>query len=319
MEAYDVAIIGAGPAGLTAGLYCARYGLKTAIIEKGLVGGTAIWASSIKNYPGFNEISGMDLMMKFKEQAESAGAKIIEGTVLEIKDSLGKGAGKEKEAKSQLMKEIILQGDSLKTKTIIIAVGSKSRWLKVPGEKEFLNKGVHFCATCDGPVYAGKDVAVIGSDGRAIDEAIYLASVAKKVTLISPKNEFDAEQAKINLLKEKKILVMPQTSVASFKGKSFLEEIVVKNNAGKQSTVFASGAFIYVGTDPNTEFIDVKKEKGGLILINQKMETSEKGVFAAGDCIKKELNQVATCVGEGAIAAHSAAKFVHGEIGNQWA
>ena len=309
MESYDVAIIGAGPAGLTAGLYCARYGLKTAIIEKGLVGGTAVWASSIKNYPGFSETSGLELMMKFKEQAEAACAKIIEGTVLEIKGSDGKAA----------LKEVVLQGDSLKAKAVIVAVGSKSRWLKVPGEKELLNKGVHFCATCDGPVYSGKDVAVIGSDGRALDEAIYLASVAKKVTLISPKKELDAEQAKIDLLKEKKIAVMKETSVVSFKGKDFLEEIIVKSNTGKQGTVFVSGAFIYVGTDPNTEFADVKKEKDGRILITQKMETSVKGIFAAGDCIKKELNQVATCVGEGAIAAHSAAKLVHGEAGNQWA
>jgi thioredoxin reductase (NADPH) len=229
--------------------------------------------------------------------------------VLEIKGSGAKDA----------LKEIVMQGDSLKAKAVIVAVGSKSRWLKVPGEKELLNKGVHFCATCDGPVYAGKDVAVIGSDGRALDEAIYLASVAKKVTLISPKKDLEAEQAKIDMLKEKKISVMRETSVVSFKGKDFLEEIMLKSNSGKQSILFASGAFIYVGTDPNTEFVNAKKEQDGRILISQKMETSENGIFAAGDCIKKELNQVATCVGEGAIAAHSAAKLIQGKAGNQWA
>jgi len=309
MENYDVAIIGAGPAGLTAGLYCARYGLKTAIVEKGLVGGTAVWASSIKNYPGFDEISGMDLMMKFKTQAEGAGAKIIESAVLEIKNSKGKDA----------LKEVVLQGDSLKAKAVIVAVGSKSRWLKVPGEKEFLNKGVHFCATCDGPVYADKEVAVVGSDGRAIDEAVYLATIAKKVTLICSKKAFDSDQAKIDLLKAKKVATLMETTVVSFKGKSFLEEVVVKSSAGKESVLKLSGAFIYIGSEPNTEFVNVKKSADGRVLINQNMETSEKGIFSAGDCIRKDLNQIATCVGEGAIAAHAAAKYVQGNASNQWA
>ena len=301
MSEYDAAIIGAGPAGLTAGIYCARYGMKTIIIDKGLIGGTATWANSIQNYPGFNDISGLELMQKFREQAEKAGAEIEMETVTGIKLK-----GNEK--------EIIIEGKTIKTKTIIIAVGAKSKWLKVKGEKEFLNKGVHFCATCDGPMYNGKEVVVIGSDNRAAEEAIYLSTVTKKVTLICPKQELNAEKAKLETLKEKKVEIMLNTTVTGFEGKQMLEKVLIKLK-GKETKINAEGAFIFIGAEPNTEFIDVKKDPEGRILINQKMETSVEGVFACGDCIKKELNQIATCVGEGAIAAHSAAKYVQGKTG----
>ncbi|MEK6959023.1 MAG: FAD-dependent oxidoreductase [archaeon] len=297
MKQYDVAIIGAGPAGLTAGIYTARYGLKTVIIDKGLPGGTAMWAGHIKNYPGFEEISGMELMTKFTEHAKKCGAEIMEGTITSIKD-----LGKEK--------EVVLQGESLKVKAVIVAVGAKSKWLKVPGEKEYLNKGVHFCATCDGPMYQGKNVAIIGYDSRAADEALYLAEVASKVTMVCSKSALTADAAKQKLIKEKKIDVLTDTKVVSFKGTQFLEEINLKDAKGKVSTLKATGAFVYIGSEPNTEFVNVKKDEQGRIVINQSMETSVKGIFAAGDCIKKELNQIATCVGEGAIAAHSAARLL---------
>jgi thioredoxin reductase (NADPH) len=299
MVQYDVAIIGAGPAGLTAGIYCARYGLKTIILDKGLIGGTATWANSIQNYPGYKNVSGLELMQKFREQAENAGAEIELETVIGIK-----AEGPEK--------EISLEGKTIKAKTIIVAVGAKSKWLKVKGEKEFLNKGVHFCATCDGPMYNGKEVVVIGSDNRAAEEAIYLSTVTKKVTIICPKPELSAEKAKLEALKEKKVEVMLNTAVMGFEGKQMLEKILIKSK-GKESKINAEGAFVFIGAEPNTEFIDVKKDPEGRILINQKMGTSKEGVFACGDCIKKELNQIATCVGEGAIAAHSAAKYVQGK------
>jgi thioredoxin reductase (NADPH) len=297
MTDYDVAIIGAGPAGLTAGVYCARYGLKTIIVEKGLIGGTATWANSIQNYPGFNDISGMELMNKFKEQAQGAGVEIELDAVNEIKEKADE-------------KEIILQGKTITSKAIIVSVGAKSRWLKVKGEKEFLNKGIHFCATCDGPMYNGKEVAVIGSDNRAAEEAIYLATVTKKVYLISPKKEITADAAKQSILNDKKVEIITGANVTSFEGTQMLETVILKTSDGKEKKLSINGAFIYIGSEPNTEFVKVKKDETGRIIVNDKMETSISGIFAAGDCIRKELNQIATCIGEGATAAHAAAKFV---------
>ncbi len=297
MTDYDVAIIGAGPAGLTAGLYCARYGLKTIIIEKGIIGGTASWAGSVQNYPGFMDISGLELMMKFQEQAEKAGAKIELDTVEEIKDN-----GNEK--------EIVLSGKTLKVNSVIVSVGAKSKWLNVKGEKQYLNKGVHFCATCDGPMYQGKKVCVIGSDSRAAEEAIYLAGVTQEVFLLSPKKELNADAAKQNQLKEKGVKIKVGVNITEFFGTQMLEGINYKDETGKLNTLNVNGAFIFVGTEPNIEFVNVKKDENGKVIVNELMETDKKGIFACGDCIKKELNQIATCVGEGAIAAHTAARYI---------
>jgi len=296
MTDYDVAIIGAGPAGLTAGIYSARYGLKTIILEKGLIGGTATWANSIQNYPGYSDISGMELMQKIKEQAENAGAKIELEDAEEINEK-----GDEKEIK--------IGSRKITAKAVIITVGAKSKWLNVKGEKEFLNKGVHFCATCDGPMYNGKEVAVIGSDSRAAEEAIYLAGVTRKTYLISPKKELNCENAKIKTLKEKKVEVLLETGIISFEGKNNLEAVILRTPHGEKK-LFLSAAFIYAGSEPNTAMVNVKKDEMGRILVNSEMETNVKGIFAAGDCIKKELNQIATCIGEGATAAHSAAKLI---------
>ncbi|HPM85481.1 MAG: FAD-dependent oxidoreductase [Candidatus ainarchaeum sp.] len=297
MNDYDVVIIGAGPAGLTASLYCARYGLKTVIIEKGIIGGTASWAGSIQNYPGYLDISGLELMMKFEEQAKKAGVIIELDTVQEIRPI-------------ENDKEIILSGKKIKAGAVIVAVGTKSKWLNVKGEKQFLNKGVHFCATCDGPLYQRKPVCVIGSDNRATEEAIYLSSVTKEVFLLSPQKELSADFTKQKMLLEKKIDVKLGVTIIELFGKEMLEGIKIKNNLGEEEILNINGAFIFVGTQPNTDFINVKKTEQGRIIVDNSMQTNEKGLFACGDCIEKELNQIATCIGEGAIAAHTTAKYI---------
>ncbi|HNV01159.1 MAG TPA: FAD-dependent oxidoreductase [archaeon] len=297
IKEYDVAIIGAGPAGLTCGIYAARYGQKTVIIEKSLYGGTATLASTIQNWPGEKTISGIELMMKFKEHAEKSGVEFIINTVTEIK-------------KENDLKKIIMQGEELLAKTIVVSVGSKSKWLKVKGEKELLNKGVHFCATCDGAMYNQKIVAVIGHDNRAVEEAIYLTSTAKKVVLISEKKELTADKAKQTTLFEKNIELINEVSVTSFIGKEKLETISIRKKNGDEEKINIDAAFVYVGTDPNTEFINVEKDKEGRIIVDKNMNTSEKGIFAAGDCINKELMQIITSSSEGAIAAHNATKYI---------
>lgn len=294
---YDIAIIGSGPAGLTAGLYASRYGKKTVIIEKSLYGGTATLASTIQNWPGEKNISGIELMMKFKEHAEKSGAEFIINTVTRIEEENN-------------LKKIIMQGEEILAKAIIVSVGSKSKWLKVRGEKELLNKGVHFCATCDGAMYNEQIVAVIGHDNRAVEEAIYLTSTAKKVLLISEKKELTADNAKQKILLEKDVEIITQASVIGFEGKERLEKIIIRKKNGEKEEIRLSAAFVYVGTDPNTEFVNVEKDTEGRIIVDKNMNTNKKGIFAAGDCISKELMQIITSSSEGAIAAHNATKYI---------
>lgn len=298
MDEYEVIIIGAGPAGLTAGIYCKRYGLNTLIVEQGLIGGTVNWAHSIQNYPGFENITGLELMQKFQKQAENLKIEIKNAPVEKITQKNG-------------LIEVTIDGKKTISKSVIIAVGGKNKWLNVSGEKELLNKGVHFCATCDGPLYKGKEVAVIGSDSRAAEEAIYLSNITKKVYLITNKTELTAEKIKINQLKKNKVEMLLGTQVHSFNGNEKLESITIKKPGEKEKSISCAAAFIYVGSEPNTSFIDAKKDPNGRIIVNPEMETSIQGVFACGDCISKKLFQIVTCVGEGATAAFSASQYVH--------
>ncbi|MFA5357722.1 MAG: NAD(P)/FAD-dependent oxidoreductase [archaeon] len=297
MKSIDVAIIGAGPAGLSAGIYCANYGLKTVIIEKGITGGRANLAGTVRNYPGFMEISGAELVQTMKDQAKKAGAEIKRGNVLKLTDN-----GKEK--------EIGLEEEKISAKVVIVAVGTRNKFLGVPGEKEFLNKGVHYCATCDGPIYSEKNVAIIGCGNAALHEALYMEKIAKKITILCPTKKFGGNNDLAEIVKKKGIETIFSAQIIRFEGNKFLEKILLKTINGKEKILTIDGAFIYAGTEPSTEFVNVKKSASEKIIVNAKMETNVKGILAAGDCAETPLGQIATAVGEGAIAAHSASQLL---------
>jgi thioredoxin reductase (NADPH) len=301
MEEYDLAIIGSGPAGLTAAIYGARANLKTVIFEKGIVGGQIAWTDNIENYSGFNSIGGMDLSKKMLEQAEKQGAELKKIEVKKIQDKV---------------KEKVLETDEgeIKVKAIIVAVGSNPRKLGVKGEKEFENKGVHYCALCDGAMYKNKDVAVIGGGDAAIKEAIFLSKIAKKVYVIHRRDELRAEKRHQEIaFKKKNIEFVWDSVVTEFIGEKFLQKLKVHNKkTNTDSELDVNGSFTYIGHIPATAWIDVDKNEVGYIKTNDKRETSVKGIFAAGDCVEGGLAQIATSVGDGAVAADSAEKYIEG-------
>ncbi len=298
---YDLVIIGAGPAGLTAGIYAARARMNVLLLEKTAPGGQILITDWIENYPGFPEgISGYDLSEKMKIQAESLGLKIESAEVHSLNLS-GKA------------KEIILQDRALTTKSIIIASGASPKKLGI-GEEKFFGKGVSFCATCDGPFFKEKTVVAVGGGDTAVQESIFLTKFAKKVYLVHRRNELRA--AKIlqeRALKNEKIEFVWDSVVTGVEGFFGLEGVKVKNlKTDEEKTISAKGCFIWVGILPNTSFLNdsVKTDEFGFILADAKMQTSVPGVFAAGDVRETPLRQIATAVGDAAIAAVSAEHYI---------
>jgi len=298
-EEFDVIIIGAGAAGLSAAIYAQRTGLKTVCIEKELAGGHAVLIERIENYPGFPSVSGMELMKKFEQQAMSYGLKIISDDVVSV---------------TPRGKEIIVSGknNSFSAKAVIVATGSVPKELGLKKEKELIGKGVHFCALCDGPVYAGKNVAVVGGGNSAVEEAIFMSKIASKVTLVHRRNALRADKIlQERARKVKNISWELESEITEVIGDKKLEKIVLRNNkTGKQKSLAADALFVYIGRNPNTGFLSVKKNEIGMISVDGGMRTSVPGIMAAGDCIEKRVWQIATCVAEGAIAAVSAREYI---------
>lgn len=303
LEEFDVVVVGAGPAGMSAALYATRFGLKTIIYEKGLVGGQIATTDAIENYPGFKEVGGMELVNKMKEQVEHQGAKISYKEVINFKEFQGKV-------------KVNLNDSEVIAKTLIFTGGSFPRKLGVLGEKEFENKGIHYCALCDGPFYKGREVAVIGGGDSALKEAIPLARMTKKVYIIHRRDEFRSKDAWARKIKEiLNIEVILNTEVKEFKGDKFLEKLVLYNNKTKKTSELAvSGSFTYIGHIPGTKNFDFKKNENGYIIVDENKETSIRNVFAAGDCVAGSLAQIATSVGEGVTAATKAFARIEGEI-----
>lgn len=299
---YDVLIIGAGPAGLTAGIYTARGGLKTGIIEMGMPGGQAASTEKIENYPGFPEgIGGYELMNKFHLQAQAYGAEFIfeEAQTLELEGSV---------------KRITTDTKLLEAKALIIAAGSKPRSLNVPGEKTFHGRGVSYCATCDGAFFRGKKVAVIGGGDAALEEGAYLTKFADEVTIIHRRSDFRASQIAVERAKNNsKIHFVFDTIVEEVLGSEHVEGIRVRNIKTEETQALPTdGVFIYVGSEPNDKFLQGELEVGkrGYIKTGTLLQTNSPGVFAAGDIRDTPLRQVATAVGDGALAAVEVEKYL---------
>ncbi|MCK5164372.1 MAG: thioredoxin-disulfide reductase [Desulfobacula sp.] len=298
---YDLVIIGAGPAGLTAGIYAARARMNVLLLEKAVPGGQILVTDWIENYPGFPEgISGFDLAQKMKTQAEELGLKIETAEVHSLNLS------------SQI-KEIVLKDRSITAKSLIIASGASPRQLGI-GEDKFMGKGISFCATCDAPFFKEKTVVAVGGGDTAVQEAIYLTKFAKKVYLVHRRDELRATK----ILQERafandKIELVWDSVATGVEGFFGVEGVKVKNvKTNEEKTLKADGCFIWVGILPNTSFLNdaVKTDESGFILANEKMQASVPGVFAIGDVRNTPLRQVSTAVGDGAIAAVSAEHFI---------
>lgn len=299
---YDVIIVGAGPAGLTAGIYASRGGLKTAIVELAMPGGQAASTENIENYPGFpNGINGYELMNLFHKQAITFGVEFIfeEVQKLDLKEQI---------------KKIHTNSQVLEARAIIITAGSKPRLLGVPGEDTFRGGGVSYCATCDGAFFKGKTVVVVGGGDAALEEGTYLTKFAEEVIIVHRRTGFRASQIAINRAQENpKIRFELNAVVEEILGANHVEGVRIQDVlSGVQRDVRADGVFIYVGTDPNAQFIneEIETDDRGYILTDPRLQTNIQGVYAAGDIRNTPLRQVATAVGDGALAAVEVEKYL---------
>lgn len=297
---YDLVIIGGGPAGLTSGIYAQRAGLKTVLLEKELAGGQVNEAPSVENYPGFKAIAGMELAGKMKEHALSFGLPIENANVQSIENK-------------EPLKLIKTDEGDIQTKAVIIATGAKPRRLNIKGEKELLGRGISYCATCDGPLFKGKVVAVIGGGDRALKESLFLSNIVDKLYLIHRRDCFRGEKINVDRLNQKENVEFVLDSVVEeVLGEDKVSSIMVKNvKSGDVKELSVQGVFVFVGIVPRTEFIDAEKDDHGFLITQLDLRTSIDGIFAAGDCRSKTLRQVATAVGEGAQAVVSVEDYLH--------
>lgn len=298
---YDLVIIGAGPAGLTAGIYAARARMNVLLLEKTAPGGQALVTDWIENYPGFPEgISGFDISEKMKTQAEELGLKIETAEVLSLD-------------LSNRLKQIVLKEKTITTKSLILASGASPRKLGI-GEDKFMGKGISFCATCDAPFFKDKTVVAVGGGDTAVQESIFLTKFAKKVYLIHRRDKLRATKIlQERAFENEKIEIVWGSIATGVEGFFGIEGIKIKNvKTNEEKTLKADGCFIWVGILPNTSFLNdsVKTDEFGFILADKNMQTSVPGVFAAGDVRDTPLRQISTAVGDGAIAAVSAEHFI---------
>jgi thioredoxin reductase (NADPH) len=301
---YDAIVIGAGPAGLTAGIYLSRARLKTLIINEGTVGGQLVLTHEIANYPGVESMSGYQLANVMKKQAVSFGCDIKSNTGISQLNPEGD------------IKSIILtDGSTYTSYSIILTPGGRSRTLGVTGEDKFKGRGISYCATCDGDFFTGREIVVVGGGNSALEEAVSLTKYAGKVTIVHQFDHFQAfEHAIEEARSNPKISFIMESAVTAFNGNDSIESIDIMNNTtGKTINYKTDGVFIFIGYVPNTEFLKdkVNLNKWGEIEVDPDMATNINGVFAAGDSIAKRYRQVTTAVGDGTVAALTASNYIH--------
>ena len=299
---YDVLVVGGGMAGMTAGIYAARYGLRVGIIEQMMGGASIINVERVENYPGFPEgIMGADLAAMTQEQAMNAGADFL----------MGEASGISEQGDYRL---VATDAGEFRGKAVIIAAGSTLRLLGIPGEEEFMGRGVSQCATCDGPLYSGQTVGIAGGGDSAADEALVLAQFAERVLLFHRRDELRAQHALVDrVLANPKIDVVWNTVIDEVLGENTVSGVKTTNlTTGEQGAQELSGLFVYVGLQPNGVIANglLETDGGGHVPVNVSMETSVPGVYAVGDIRQHSSSQLISAAGDGATAAIAANRYI---------
>ena len=305
MEKRELVIIGAGPAGMTAAIYGRRSGLDVLLLEKGATGGQINITDEIENWPGVQHATGPELGNMFREHALKFNTEIRIADVKKVELRDGK-------------KIVVTDKGDIEAEAIVVATGAHFRRLGCEGEAEHIGQGVSFCAVCDGAFYEGEEVAVVGGGNTAVEEGVYLTKFASKVYIIHRRDEFRADRAAIeHALSNPKIVPVWNSVVEKIEGDGIVENLVLKNvKTGELSNLKVAGVFMFVGQTPDDDCVRglVKAEKGGWILVNEHMETSVEGIFAAGDVCSKHLRQVITAASDGAIAAMAASAYINEQL-----
>ncbi|MBQ6484022.1 MAG: thioredoxin-disulfide reductase [Carnobacterium sp.] len=297
---YDVVIIGAGPAGLTAAIYIRRAAKKVLVLEAKVYGGQIVNALDIENYPAEEHISGYDFATKLYNQAKNLGAEIVFEKVISIEAN-----GKQK--------KVITTDNVYEAGSVIIATGSENKKLGLPNEDQLIGKGISYCATCDGAFYKNKKVAVVGGGNTALEDALYLADVAEKVYLIHRRSEFRGEDSTVSRLKGKEnIQFVLNSNVTKLNAGNKLESIEVASTDGKVRAIEIDGLFVAIGRIPESKAFAnlIKLDDAGYIEADEKCHTNVDGIFVAGDSRTKDVRQLVTAASDGAIAATEAVKYI---------
>ena len=302
MEMYDIIVVGAGPAGFTAAIYACRADKKVLVLEKETFGGQITFSPHVENYPGYAHMSGSEFGEKLLEQATALGAEIDMGEVNRI------------EKKGKVCHVYTAEGSEYVARSVIIATGSRHRPLGVEREEEFVGKGISYCAVCDGAFYAGREVAVIGGGNSALQEAVMLADICAKVTVVQNLGFLTGEKRLAQKLEEKdNVTIICNTVVEALEGEGLLSAVVLKNTeTGDVTRLAVDGAFVCIGQIPENDAFSnlVAIDERGYIVSDEDCFTPDEAIFVAGDCRTKKVRQITTATADGAVAAVAACRYL---------